>query len=170
MRSRGNFHNVEDSTQRTWVTVEIFESSSMGKTTTLIKFLLNTILVETVQGTEGGAKYNCNYCQKDITGKIRIKCAVCLNFDLCVECMSVGAEINTHKCDHAYRVIGNLTFPLICPDWSADDEMLHLEGLEMYGMGNMTEVAEYVGSKSKEQCLEHYRNIYLNSPCFPLPV
>ncbi|XP_013594828.1 PREDICTED: transcriptional adapter ADA2b-like [Brassica oleracea var. oleracea] len=92
MRSRGNFHNVEDSTQRTWVTVEIFESSSM------------------VQGTEGGAKYNCNYCQKDITGKIRIKCAVCLNFDLCVECMSVGAEINTHKCDHAYRVIVSLRF------------------------------------------------------------
>ncbi|CDY34465.1 hypothetical protein Bca4012_088595 [Brassica carinata] len=152
MRSRGNFHNVEDSTQRICVTVENFESSSM------------------VQGTEGGAKYNCNYCQKDITGKIRIKCAVCLNFDLCVECMSAGAEINTHKCDHAYRVMGNLTFPLICPDWSADDEMLLLEGLEMYGMGNMTEVAEYVGSKSKEQCLEHYRNIYLNSPCFPLPV
>ncbi|KAF3529950.1 hypothetical protein DY000_02038952 [Brassica cretica] len=87
MRSRGNFHNVEDSTQRICVTVENFESSSI------------------VQGTEGGAKYNCNYCQKDITGKIRIKCAVCLNFDLCVECMSAGAEINTHKCDHAYRVM-----------------------------------------------------------------
>ncbi|KAF2540740.1 hypothetical protein F2Q68_00030513 [Brassica cretica] len=72
---------------RICVTVENFESSSM------------------VQGTEGGAKYNCNYCQKDITGKIRIKCAVCLNFDLCVECMSAGAEINTHKCDHAYRVM-----------------------------------------------------------------
>ncbi|CAN7132211.1 unnamed protein product [Brassica rapa subsp. narinosa] len=155
-RSRGNFHNFEDPTQRTRkkknaANVENFESSSM------------------VTGTEGGGKYNCDYCQKDITGKIRIKCDVCPDFDLCVECMSVGAEITPHKCDHAYRVMGNLTFPLICPDWSADDEMLLLEGLEIYGMGNWAEVAEHVGTKSKEQCLEHYRNIYLNSPFFPLP-
>ncbi|CAN7072251.1 unnamed protein product [Brassica oleracea var. botrytis] len=152
MRSRGNFHNVEDSTQRICVTVENFESSSM------------------VQGTEGGAKYNCNYCQKDITGKIRIKCAVCLNFDLCVECMSAGAEINTHKCDHAYRVMVSLRFEMLCTCLDAIITYFQNNGLEMYGMGNMTEVAEYVGSKSKEQCLEHYRNIYLNSPCFPLPV
>ena len=61
-----------------------------------------------VQGTEGGGKYNCDYCQKDITGKIRIKCAVCPDFDLCVECMSVGAEITPHKRDHAYRVMVSL--------------------------------------------------------------
>ena len=87
---------------------------------------------------------------------------------------------------------GNLTFPLICPDWSADDEMLLLEvstrmrpmlfqetvvlcliliqGLEIYGMGNWAEVAEHVGTKRKQQCLDHYRNIYLDSPFFPLPV
>ncbi|XP_010540843.1 PREDICTED: transcriptional adapter ADA2b isoform X2 [Tarenaya hassleriana] len=155
-RSRGNFHNYEDPTQRTRkkknaANVENFESTS------------------TVQGTEGGGKYNCDYCQKDITGRIRIKCAVCPDFDLCVECMSVGAEVTPHKSDHPYRVMGNLTFPLICPDWSADDEMLLLEGLEIYGLGNWAEVAEHVGTKSKELCLEHYRNIYLNSPFFPLP-
>ncbi|CAN8324768.1 unnamed protein product [Cochlearia groenlandica] len=155
-RSRGNFHSFEDPTQRTRkkknaANVENFESTSM------------------VPGAEGGGKYNCDYCQKDITGKIRIKCAVCPDFDLCVECMSVGAEITPHKCDHAYRVMGNLTFPLICPDWSADDEMLLLEGLEIYGLGNWAEVAEHVGTKSKELCLGHYKNIYLNSAFFPLP-
>ncbi|KFK26542.1 hypothetical protein AALP_AA8G262500 [Arabis alpina] len=155
-RSRGNFNNFEDPTQRTRkkknaANVENFESTSM------------------VTGAEGGGKYNCDYCQKDITGKIRIKCAVCPDFDLCVECMSVGAEITPHKSDHPYRVMGNLTFPLICPDWSADDEMLLLEGLEIYGLGNWAEVAEHVGTKTKEQCLDHYRNIYLNSPFFPLP-
>ncbi|KAL0890239.1 hypothetical protein Bca101_014222 [Brassica carinata] len=156
-RSRGNFHNFEDPSQRTRkrknaANVDNFESSS-----------------SIAQGTEGGGKYNCDYCQKDITGKIRIKCSVCPDFDLCVECMSVGAEITPHKCYHAYRVMENLTFPLICPDWSADDEMLLLEGLEIYGMGNWAEVAEHVGTKSKQQCLDHYRNIYLNSPFFPLP-
>jgi hypothetical protein len=30
--------------------------------------------------------------------------------------------------------------------------------------------AEHVGTKSKEQCIEHYTNVYKNSPFFPLPV
>ncbi|KAJ8770441.1 hypothetical protein K2173_017932 [Erythroxylum novogranatense] len=158
-RSRGNFHSAdEDPTQRsrrkkTASSGENLESSSSG------------------QGTSDGkrALYHCNYCNKDITGKIRIKCAVCPDFDLCIECFSVGAEVTPHKCNHLYRVMDNLSFPLICPDWNADDEILLLEGIEMYGLGNWAEVAEHVGTKSKELCIEHYTNVYLNSPNFPLP-
>ncbi|KAM7492414.1 hypothetical protein LguiA_035335 [Lonicera macranthoides] len=119
--------------------------------------------------SEGKALYHCNYCNKDISGKIRIKCAVCSDFDLCVECFSVGAEVNPHKSNHPYRVMDNLSFPLICPDWNADEEILLLEGIEMYGLGNWTEVAEHVGTKSKSQCIDHYNTIYMTSPCFPLP-
>ncbi|GAB2274998.1 hypothetical protein Dimus_009766 [Dionaea muscipula] len=115
------------------------------------------------------ALYHCNYCNKDISGKIRIKCVVCPDFDLCIECFSVGVEITPHKCNHPYRVMDNLSFPLICPDWNADDEILLLEGIEMYGLGNWTEVAEHVGTKSRSECIEHYNRIYMNSPCFPLP-
>ena len=138
------------------------------------------------------ALYHCNYCNIDITGKIRIKCAVCPDFDLCVECFSVGAELTPHQSNHAYRVMvsnhyfqmfsfdvmlnltfwsierlcddypacnklitrsfryivviialflfikffntvpcgqDNLSFPLICPDWNADEEILLLEVL-----------------------------------------
>ncbi|PPR99916.1 hypothetical protein GOBAR_AA20747 [Gossypium barbadense] len=123
------------------------------------------------QGTsEGkGALYHCNYCNKDITGKIRIKCAICPDFDLCIECFSVGAEVTPHKSCHLYRVMDNLSFPLICPDWNADDEILLLEGIEMYGLGNWAEVAEHVGTKSKEKCIDHYTNVYMKSPFFPLP-
>ncbi|XP_062015587.1 transcriptional adapter ADA2-like [Rosa rugosa] len=53
-----------------------------------------------------GAFYHCNYCQKDISGKIRIKCGVCPDFDLCIECFSVGVEVTPHKCNHPYRVMG----------------------------------------------------------------
>lgn len=113
--------------------------------------------------------YHCNYCNKDISGKIRIKCAVCQDFDLCIECFSVGAEVTPHKSNHPYRIMDNLSFPLICPDWNADEEMLLLEGIEMYGFGNWNEVAEYVGTKSKSQCIDHYNAVYMNSPCFPLP-
>lgn len=123
------------------------------------------------QGTSDGKKalYHCNYCNKDISGKIRIKCVICPDFDLCVECFSVGAEVNPHKSNHPYRVMDNLSFPLICPDWNADEEILLLEGIEMYGLGNWAEVAEHVGTKSKSECIDHYNAVYMNSPCFPLP-
>lgn len=123
------------------------------------------------QGLSDGKKalYHCNYCNKDISGKIRIKCVMCPDFDLCIECFSVGAEVHPHKSNHPYRVMDNLSFPLICPDWNADEEILLLEGIEMYGMGNWAEVAEHVGTKSKSECIDHYNTIYMNSPCFPLP-
>ncbi|KAL5140610.1 Transcriptional adapter ADA2b [Glycine soja] len=158
-RSRGNFHHAdEDPNQRSRrkknaASGENSESGAAG------------------QGAGEGKKalYHCNYCNKDITGKIRIKCAMCPDFDLCIECFSVGAEVTPHKSNHPYRVMDNLSFPLICPDWNADDEILLLEGIEMYGLGNWTEVAEHVGTKNKESCIEHYRNVYLNSPFFPVP-
>ncbi|XP_074272552.1 transcriptional adapter ADA2b-like isoform X2 [Silene latifolia] len=115
------------------------------------------------------ALYHCNYCNKDITEMIRIKCATCTDFDLCIECLSVGAEVHPHKSDHPYRVMDNLSFPLICPDWNADEEILLLEGIDMYGLSNWAEVGEHVGTKSKSECIEHYNSVYMNSPCFPLP-
>ncbi|XP_058080393.1 transcriptional adapter ADA2 isoform X2 [Magnolia sinica] len=131
----------------------------------------NLETLSTGQGTNDGkrALYHCNYCNKDISGKIRIKCAKCPDFDLCVECFSVGAEVTPHKSIHHYRVMDSLSFPLISPDWYADEEILLLEGIEMYGLGNWAEVAEHVGTKSKAQCIDHYTTAYLNSPCYPLP-
>ena len=63
------------------------------------------------------ALYHCNYCQRDISAAVRIKCAVCPDFDLCLECFSVGVQIWPHRNDHAYRVVDNLSFPLFHPDW-----------------------------------------------------
>lgn len=40
----------------------------------------------------------------------------------------------------------------------------------MYGFSNWAEVADYVGTKSKSQCIDHYNAVYMNSPCYPLPV
>lgn len=65
------------------------------------------IMLKPGQGAGEGkrALYHCNYCNKDITGKIRIKCAVCPDFDLCIECFSVGVEVHPHKSNHPYRVM-----------------------------------------------------------------
>ncbi|XP_008800602.1 transcriptional adapter ADA2-like isoform X2 [Phoenix dactylifera] len=114
-------------------------------------------------------KYHCNYCNKDISGMIRIKCAICADFDLCVECFSVGAEVSPHKSDHPYRVMDSKSFPLLCSDWNADEEILLLEGIDMYGLGSWEEIAEHVATKNKTQCIDHYTTAYMNSPCFPLP-
>ncbi|KAI9075981.1 hypothetical protein K1719_042053 [Acacia pycnantha] len=131
----------------------------------------NSEILSTGHGINEGkvSLYHCNYCDKDISRKIRIKCAVCQDFDLCLECFSVGAEVTPHKSNHPYRVMDNLSFPLLCPDWNADEEMLLLDGIAMYGFGNWTEVAGCVGIKSKSECIDHYNAFYMNSPCFPLP-
>ncbi|PSS06458.1 Transcriptional adapter like [Actinidia chinensis var. chinensis] len=159
-RSRALPHSAEEDPnqsrskrKRTAANVENLEPASTGR------------------GMNEGKKalYHCNYCNKDISGKIRIKCVVCPDFDLCMECFSVGAEVTPHKSNHSYRVMDNLSFPLICSDWNADEEILLLEGIEMYGLGNWNEVAEHVGTKNKTQCIDHYNVIYMNSPCFPLP-
>ncbi|KAF9669631.1 hypothetical protein SADUNF_Sadunf14G0127400 [Salix dunnii] len=146
------------------------KSSKRKKTTSnvgSIETAFPAVYQETSQGKL--ALYHCNYCHKDISGMVRIKCAVCPDFDLCVECFSVGAEVTPHKSNHPYRVMDNLSFPLFCPDWNTDEEILLLEGIEMYGFGNWTEVSEHVGTKSKSQCIDHYNAVYMDSPCFPLP-
>lgn len=114
-------------------------------------------------------QYHCNYCRKDISQVVHIRCAVCSDFDLCVECFSVGVELSGHKNDHDYRIIDNMHFPFLDPNWGADEELLLLEGLEIHGMGNWEDVAEHVTTKTKEECEEHYTKYYLNSPCWPLP-
>jgi len=115
------------------------------------------------------AMFHCHYCSKDISAVVRIKCAVCADCTLCVECFSVGVEPHPHEASHAYHVIDDLSFPLFTMDWGADEEILLLEAIEIYGLGNWTEVAEHVGTKTKLQCHQHYFDCYVNSETTPLP-
>lgn len=45
-------------------------------------------------------RFHCDFCSRDISRKIRIKCAECNDFDLCVECFAVGVESQDHKKTH----------------------------------------------------------------------
>ncbi len=40
----------------------------------------------------------------------------------------------------------------------------------MHGLGNWQDIAEFIGSKTKEECEQHYMDIYVNSETWPLPV
>jgi transcriptional adapter 2-alpha len=47
-------------------------------------------------------------------------------------------------------------------DWTADEELLLLEGIEMFGLGNWKDIAEHIGTKSEKKCETHYLKAYLN--------
>ncbi|KAI8924518.1 hypothetical protein BC831DRAFT_498467 [Entophlyctis helioformis] len=116
-----------------------------------------------------GQRYHCDTCNKDITYVVRIKCATCADFDLCVECFASGAEVRTHKKDHPYRVLEMLDYPIFEPDWGADEELLLVEGLELHGVGNWEQISELIGTKNKQECADHYDRVYVQSPDFPYP-
>lgn len=40
----------------------------------------------------------------------------------------------------------------------------------MHGLGNWADIAEYIGSRTKEECEKHYMEVYVNSESWPLPV
>jgi len=117
-----------------------------------------------------GADYRCDYCRDELTNQIRIKCADCVDFDLCVDCFAMGLSVPPHKGNHRYRVIEPIKLPIFDPDWTADEEMLLLEAIHLYGFGNWSDVSEHVGSKSKYRCESHYIKGYLSSETSPFPV
>jgi transcriptional adapter 2-alpha len=77
---------------------------------------------------------------QDVTTQVHIKCAVCADFELCVDCMSAGATVHPHHPEHSYRVMDSLAFQLFSADWSAAEELLLLEAIEINGLGNWSEV------------------------------
>lgn len=113
--------------------------------------------------------------------------------ELCVECFSVGVEPGGHKKTHRYTVSDCLAFPLVrerlsaasasvasatAPaaaattatpavakeaDWTAEEELLLLEAIEMFGMGNWKDIAEHVATKSDRKCENHYMTAYLGT-------
>lgn len=86
------------------------------------------------------------------------------------QCFLHGKSLGPHRANHAYRVISSHAFPIFDPDWGADEELLLIEGAEMYGLGNWADIAEHVGGRTKEECYEHYMRTYIESSDYPLPV
>eukprot|EP00898_Chlorokybus_atmophyticus_P004263 jgi/Chlat1/4838/Chrsp31S00373 len=82
--------------------------------------------------------------------------------------LAAGSEDSRSVHQNA-RLQDNISFALFDPEWVAEEELLLLEGVEMYGMGNWGEVAEHVATKSKQACMDHYFEFYLSSPTAPLP-
>lgn len=113
--------------------------------------------------------YHCDVCSSDCTNRIRIKCAICTDYDLCVPCFASGSSTLDHKPWHDYQIIEQNTYPIFDRNWGADEELLLIQGCETFGLGNWADIADHIGHRSKEEVGEHYKQIYLESEEYPLP-
>ena len=55
------------------------------------------------------------------------------------------------------------SIPIFTEEWGADEELLLITGLIQNGLGNWTEAAEHVGTRTKEDCERHYLQVYLGT-------
>ncbi|CDR46013.1 CYFA0S21e00870g1_1 [Cyberlindnera fabianii] len=114
-------------------------------------------------------KFHCDVCSSDCTNRVRISCAICPEYDLCVPCFSQGLYTGNHKPYHDYKVIETHAYPIFDPDWGADEELALIVGCQTLGLGNWQDIADHIGGRSKEEVGKHFEEIYLNSRDYPLP-
>lgn len=88
-----------------------------------------------------------------------------------MQCFANGESSGSHRPDsHPFRVIEQNSFPIFDSDWGADEELLLLEGAEIYGLGSWADIADHIGGfRNKDEVRDHYLSTYVDSPCFPLP-
>jgi transcriptional adapter 2-alpha len=114
-------------------------------------------------------RFHCDVCSCDCTNLVRIRCAECSDYDLCVPCFAQGQSSGTHKPWHDYMIVEQHTYPIFDEDWGADEELLLVEGAEICGLGNWQDIADHIGGRSKEEVEKHYYKVFLQSESYPLP-
>ena len=72
--------------------------------------------------------FTCTNCRRDITQQCRIKCAVCKDVELCLDCFCAGVNFGSHENIHAYKISDCLDFPVFTLYWTEGEELLLLEG------------------------------------------
>ena len=108
-----------------------------------------------------------------VCNQVRIRCAddACTDFDLCVSCFAKGESRNSHDPkSHSFRVIEQNSFPIFDQEWGADEELLLIEGAEIYGLGSWADIADHIGGfREKDEVRDHYLSTFVDTPNFPLP-
>ncbi|CAH1399415.1 unnamed protein product [Nezara viridula] len=109
------------------------------------------------------AKYSCTYCLDEING-VRVKCVECKDFDLCLQCFSVGAEIGPHKNDHSYQFVdpGAIEIFRSKNKWTAREELQLLNGIEQYGFGNWEEISQRIETRTADEVRDEYMAHYVD--------
>ncbi|CAH1101444.1 unnamed protein product, partial [Psylliodes chrysocephalus] len=108
-------------------------------------------------------KVNCTYCQEEVN-TVRVKCCVCQDFDLCLQCFSVGAEIGPHRNDHSYKFVDHCAATIFGGRgaWTGKEHLQLLDAVELYGFGNWELISEHVETRTAEEVKEEYIARYLD--------
>lgn len=53
------------------------------------------------------------------------------------------------------------SYPIFCADWGADEELLLIDGCQIYGLGNWADIADHIGNRTKEEVEQHYVQVYV---------
>ena len=86
-------------------------------------------------------------------------------------CFAKGESRNAHNpATHPFRVVEQNSFPIFEKEWGADEELLLIEGAQIYGLGSWADIADHIGGfRDKDEVRDHYLDMYVRSPRFPLP-
>jgi transcriptional adapter 2-alpha len=112
-------------------------------------------------------KEDCFGCKMHLQAPY-IKCVECSTL-LCLHCFAQGYETSSHQNDHSYEVI-SLDFSLIENTWTASEELTLLDSIAECGLGNWSDIACRIRTKSAEECETHYLDNYINYPQQPLQI
>ena len=94
---------------------------------------------------------------------------------MCLECLRLGAvpkhtpeqnqfhpHEHPHKPSHDYFVFDNMNFPLLVRDWTAQQEVMLIQGIMKCGLGNWLDISEqFVKMKTPEECEDHYFSVIM---------
>eukprot|EP00850_Spirogloea_muscicola_P010436 SM000061S19263 [mRNA] locus=s61:398927:405189:- [translate_table: standard] len=111
------------------------------------------------------ADYFCDACGAECTSS-RYHCRIQPNVDLCPGCYAdgrLGPGLASTDFTHKGPVSEDSGGGGMIEDWSEQETLLLLEGLELYG-DSWTEVAEHVVTKTKAQCILHFIRLPIEDP------
>ncbi|KAL3289265.1 hypothetical protein HHI36_003695 [Cryptolaemus montrouzieri] len=107
-------------------------------------------------------KVSCTNCQEEING-VRVQCCECTDFDICLQCFASGAEIGPHRNDHSYKFVDHCAIIIGGRgNWTGREELLLLDAVELYGIGNWDLVSQHVKTRTPEEVKEEYISRYLD--------
>ena len=90
---------------------------------------------------------------------------------MCVNCFIEGKQDPKYSRTNSYHLLNKLNFPLFEDTWTAEEEVLLVEGMEKYGFGNWGDIADHIATdKTGEEVLAHYEKVYLSAPGLVPPI
>ncbi|KAF9990616.1 hypothetical protein BGZ75_000814 [Mortierella antarctica] len=107
-------------------------------------------------------RFNCFTCGTDCT-KIRYHNIKTKNLELCSNCYIEGRFPSTMTSGDFIRLNAQHFKHATDDEWTDQETLLLLEGLELYDE-DWNQVAEHVGTRSREQCILHFLKMPIEDP------